>query len=96
MWCADAAQREAVLSEQLADRVRELAEAEECMGYLHAEADARAAQLAAATERADAADVDRADLAAAVAERDALIATLEQAQAEQVCHDPKELLPCPS
>lgn len=32
--CADAAQREGELAGQLAERVRELAEMEECMGYL--------------------------------------------------------------
>lgn len=94
MCCTDAAQREAVLSDQLAERVRELAEAEECMGYLHAEADARAARLAAETARADAADADRTDLAAAVAERDSLIATLQQAHAEQVCRGRISLLSC--
>lgn len=54
------------------------------MGLLQAEADAREKQLAAEAARAAAAEAARADLTAAVAARDAAVASLQQAHAEQV------------
>ena len=57
---------------------------EECMGYLQAEADERAQQLADESARADAAEARGADLTATLAARDAAIASLQEAHTDQV------------
>ena len=54
------------------------------MGYLQAEADERAQQLADESARADAAEARGTDLTATLAARDAAIASLQEAHTEQV------------
>lgn len=82
---AAAAARAAELEAELAERRREAADMEECIGALHTAAEAREGALAAQAQRADAAVAAGRQLDARLADREATIAAQAAAQAEQVC-----------
>lgn len=73
------------LEGQLAERKRELAEMEECIGYLHAEADTRSKELSEQQSRALVALRAGQELTAQLADCRSKLAAKEAAHVEQVC-----------